>query len=210
LVVLFAIATRALPGATCPDTSAVRALVNAQRVRYPAMGIADVLKLLQQATMGSEHWVTTRDDAQRWMDSEWNTLSVDTLDALVDTLGAHGKFARVYLAPYRAAGGRPGPLINAFVATGRVHGDTAILGCALRHLITLTERRELPWNSDSVAAAIRRWRRAGYPALDHTPTYERAYRPHYRVVALPLLQALLREASPARDTRRPANGPRLQ
>lgn len=176
------------PGvAPCAGRGTWQELLRAHQRRYPAMGVADALKLLQQATLGSEHWVR-EGEAAGWMQREWASLGPGPDEPLVDTLGPGGAFARIHLRPWRAAGGAPGPLVHAFVATGQAgRPDTAALGCALEALAA--EPR--PWPAESVAAAVAAWRARGYPAMQHSEGFTAAYRPAYRVVALSQVPALL-------------------
>lgn len=177
---------------TCADPSGSTALPLAHLVRYPLMEIPDAFKLLQQATMGSEHAVRDSSGPQRWMEREWATLGEGPPELLVDTLGTNGRFARVHLRAWRAAGGAPTALVRAFVATaGTSEPDTAALRCAIDGLIRLAQTGKAPWTADSVDAAARAWGALGYPAVDHSAPYESAYRPAYRVVALSLIAGLL-------------------
>jgi hypothetical protein len=174
----------------CADAGWLESLLLSHQHRYPAMGIRDAFKLLQQATLGSEHAVQ---DTAAAAGEEWDALLPGPREPLVDTLGPRGRFARVNLRPYRAAGGTAPALLAAFVRTARsVPRDTAAFSCGLRTLAALARGRRVPWPHDSVVALEADWARRGYPAEHHTPAFERTYRPAYRVVALSLLPALLR------------------
>ena len=171
-------------------------LVTSHLSRYPAMELVDAMKLLHQATMGSEHWVL-EDAAAAWMDREWASLGPGPDEPLVDTLGANGRYARINLRPYRAAGGAPGPLVGAFVAAGReAPPDSAALSCALEALAELARRGQVPWSADSVSAVIVRWRQEGFPALRHSELYRRAQAPAYRVVPVSRVESLLEGLRP--------------
>jgi hypothetical protein len=155
--------------------------------RYPAMDIPDALKLLQQATTGSEHAVLDPASANAWMEREWSTMADGPAEPLVDTLGAGGQFARVHLRPYRDNGGAPSQLATAFVATANTEGtDATALRCAL---VAVTP--SVPWDSAGWQAEVAAWAEAGYPAMHHSPGYESAYRPAYRVVAVDKVPTLV-------------------
>ena len=111
-------------------------------------------------------------------------------------LDPEGRIGRLNLRPYRARGGSPDALHDAFVAGARAFDASPArfrrawdaLGRALNshpvgHL-TSAEWRRLD----------RAWRADGYPAIHHSPEYVRARRPAYRVLpvvqARPLLDAL--------------------
>src|SRR4029077_17449883 len=81
----------------------------------PLMQLPDAYKLLHQATMGSEHAMKGREAAAAWMAEELKDLKPGPVEPLVDTLGSPGRFARIHLRPYLAAGGSPDTLVNEVV-----------------------------------------------------------------------------------------------
>ncbi|MES2304559.1 MAG: subclass B3 metallo-beta-lactamase [Gemmatimonadota bacterium] len=157
----------------------------------------DAFKLLQQATLGSEHAVRDPLEPARWMTREWASLGDGPAEPLVDTLGANGAFARIHLRPWRATGRAPSEVVTAFVATARTAtADTTALRCAIRAVVALAHDGQVRWDADSVTAQGRRWEAAHFPAVDHSPRFEAAYRPAYRVVSLPLVATLLTPPTP--------------
>jgi hypothetical protein len=164
----------------CADPHAWRDLMSNHLQRYPAMEIPDALKLLQQAAAGSEHAALDPASAEAWMEREWSTMAGGPTEPMIDTLGVGGQFARVHLRPYRDNGGAPAQLTAAFVATANAErADTGVLGCAL-----IAVAAAVPWDSARWRAEVAAWAKVGYPAMHHSPGYESAYRPAYRVVAV--------------------------
>ena len=177
----------AVTRAACDDDGPWQRLVLDHLGRYPDMEVRDALKLLQQAALGSEHWVR-EGDAAHWMQREWSVLEDGPREPLVDTLGPDARFARIHLRAYRAVGGDPVPLVQAFVATAALaDADTAVLRCALDALVGLARRGAVPWPEDGVTTARLEWASRGYPAIHHSTRFQQRYRPAYRVVALPLV-----------------------
>ncbi len=153
------------------------------------MEISDAFKLLQQATMGSEHAVPDASAAAAWMEREWSTLGQGPVEPMVDTLGRRGRYARIHLRAYRESGGDPARLTAAFVATAAsATGDTAQLGCALDAVAPV-----VPWDSAQWRTEATTWRRAGYPSMHHSPGYEAAHHPAYRVIAVERSASLLEQ-----------------
>ena len=174
---------------TC-DTDPWTALVRSHLARYPAMQPADAYKLLHQATLGSEHAMPSRTMAQDWLTKEIASLPAGPPELLVDTLGTGGRFARVNLRPFLAAGGVADSLLNAFVRTARESTrDTTQLACALEAVRQMTAHHETSWSADSVDRLFGKARAEGYPAMHHSDAYEAAYHPAYRVVAAELVPA---------------------
>lgn len=171
----------------CSDPDQWRELLANHRNRYHAMEIPDALKLLQQATTGSEHAVTNVEEASAWTTREWATMGSGPDEPIIDTLGADGRYVRVHLRPYRDAGGKPEPLTTAFVATANHSApDTALLACAIAAVTP-----SIPWDSVRWRTEAERWRRNGYPAMHHSAGYEAAHRPAYRVIRLQDVSGLM-------------------
>jgi hypothetical protein len=153
---------------------------------------ADGYKLLHQATMGSEHAVSDRGAAARWMEREWSEMAEGPEEPLVDTLGAPARFARVHLRPWRRAGGSPDVLVDAFVQTaGRAQPDPGALSCALDQMAGVAGQVGSRWDAATVKSLIREQRTAGYPAVHHSAQYEASVRPAYRLVDVGLVPGLL-------------------
>ena len=149
---------------------------------------ADAYKLLHQATLGSEHAIPSRDKAEQWLLREISTLPAGPAEPLADTLGAGGRFARIHLRPFLAAGGIPDSLLSAFVRTAQeATRDTAQLACALEAMRQMTAAGESGWQADSVNRLLNEAQAAGYPAMHHSDVFEDAYHPAYRVVSVTLV-----------------------
>lgn len=166
------------------DRSSWEALLLEHAARYPSMDIVDALKLVQQAATGSEHAVDDPTTAAAWLRSELANMGAGPMEAMVDTLGRGGRFARVHLRPWRATGGDADALTRTFVATAALPADTVALTCALDVLVTLVTELRLPWDRTATTEAIADWNARGRPAMHHSSEYEARYRPAYRVVAV--------------------------
>ncbi len=193
--------------------------------RYPALELADLYKLLHQATEGSEHAVEDRVSAAAWLDREIRTLGPgpEAPEPLIETLGRGGRYVRVHLRPFLAAGGDPARLLEAFVATAgnsaardgalapapvgadRPHADSTFsdtdsdsLHVDLRIALSALEQTaavdRLPWPKEEVAAFISDRMAEGFPAMHHSETYRQIYRPAYRVVAVNYTPLLVADA----------------
>lgn len=152
--------------------------------RYPRLQVADLYKLLHQASMGSEHAVSGEAGVRAWLERELVTMGAGPEEPLIDPISPDGEIVRVHLRPYTAAGLDPEQLLEAFVQTareyrgfaerlqryGQVAGDMAAAGL-------------LPFRPAQVRAFMQRMEERGFPAVHHSPVYETLYRPAYRVVA---------------------------
>ncbi len=146
--------------------------------RYPAMQIVDLYKLIHQATLGSEHAVTDPEAARRYLGRELAEMGDGLPEPLLDPLSEETGIIRVHLRPYAAAGGDPDRLLEAFLRTANeFHGDTQTLE---RYWFVATDLGYFP--ADRMDKFIRSMRNQHYPAVHHSPDYQRLYRPAYRVV----------------------------
>lgn len=142
--------------------------------RHPLMQSEDIYKLLHQGCMGSEHAVGDHEGVARWMTRELAEMGAGPEDPLIDPIAPDGRIVRVHLRPFVAAGFDTPVLLEAFVQTANTfRGDTEALAAGLRDAAMLCDAGDL---FTALAAQ-------GYPAIHHSPAYERAYRPAYRVVA---------------------------
>ena len=168
---------------SAPDPDA--AFFLAQARAEPEVRVADAYKWLVHATRGGEHAVASAFAARQWLDQEWATLGPPQPDEpLWVPLADDGRIGRLNLRPYRAQGGAPEPLLAAFLASAesfdaspaRFRAAWNALGRELKkqpvgHL-TAEDWRRLD----------REMRALGYPALHHSPEYEQARHPAYRVL----------------------------
>ena len=168
---------------SAPDPDA--AFFLAQARAEPEVRVADAYKWLVHATRGGEHAVASAFAARQWLDQEWATLGPPQPDEpLWVPLADDGRIGRLNLRPYRAQGGAPEPLLAAFLASAesfdaspaRFRAAWNALGRALKQnpqgYLTYSDWRRLD----------REMRAQGYPALHHSPEYEQARHPAYRVL----------------------------
>lgn len=151
----------------------------------PEMRVQDAYKWLFHATLGGEHAVTDDAGPRRWMTREWATLTAPRPgESETQRLDPDGRVLRVHLRPYRGRGGDSEMLLAVFVASARqfraprsafVEAWTALDRRLSRGRIGHVDRNA--W-----ATLDRGMRAQGYPAVHHSPEYETAYRPAYRVV----------------------------
>jgi len=185
------------PRGACASIDAWVRLIDGHVARYPAMALPDAYKVLHQATMGSEHAVPSRDAARAWLADELEGLGGGPEEPLVDPLGENSRVVRIHLRPFRAAGGSPERLLDAFVETAaQVTPDPGALACALDALVSGSASRDRPWDATEAAAYVRDRAAEGYPAVHHSDGFVAAYRPAYRVVGVELVAEALEGAAP--------------
>ena len=158
----------------------------AQAPADPELRIEDAYKWLFHATRGGEHAIVNEFAVRQWLDQEWATLGPPQPgEPLWVPLTADGRVGRLNLRPFKAQGGSADDLHAAFLASAdsfaadpaRFRAAWNALGRDLeanpRGHLTRAEWRRLDAHA----------RKDGYPARHHSPEYEQARTPAYRVLA---------------------------
>jgi hypothetical protein len=156
--------------------------------RYPRMELTDIYKLLHQAALGAGHAIGDPRQAREALRSECAQLDAEDAEPVVDPISPDGQLARVHLRPYLAAGHDIDALADAFLATPQNYPaapDKLAKFCAC--LGDLADSRALPFGRSAVSEYFDVVLAQGFPVVRHSQTYRSAYRPAYRVVAVPLL-----------------------
>lgn len=161
--------------------------------RYPKMEPVDAVKLAYQSVFGGGHLV--KDEA-----SSLARLSEERASALrsPEPFAAKEPFepvgfgrARIMLSSC-ALTILPDELLNrAFMLSSREPvGDTALFSEALDILTQTALSGAFSFSPEALSEYLVRYRASGSPMVSHSETYLLAYRPAYRVVGKPYVQAL--------------------
>lgn len=147
--------------------------------RYPAMQIADMVKLLYQSEFGGGHMVQSEEDSLRRLRAECESCPEGD-KVRFESIG--GRLCRMYLArelPLSAE-----KLNRAFVqAASRQKGSVEAFEKKLDILGGLCRSEELPFSLQELEEYCGKYRAMGFPPVSHSEIYRRCYRPAYRVVS---------------------------
>jgi hypothetical protein len=156
--------------------------------RYPALQIQDLYKLMHQAALGSEHAISDRTSVEKWMMRELAEIGERTPEPLLDPLSQNGEIVQIHLRHYLAAGQDPQLLLEAFIRTAnRYHGDIRLLEQYWQDAVAMTI-----FPAPALDEFFQELKVKGFPAVHHSPEYERLYRPAYRVISLALCPEMRR------------------
>ncbi len=202
LPLLFAIAMFPhAPAAPCDPKPWQRAF-DQYVTTYPQAQAADLYKFAHHGIMGSEHAIGDTSAVRAYMTRELSQLASGALsrthavaEPIVEPLPPDGRFVRVHLRPFQKQHGSTDSLLLAFIATANsAKGDTSRFACAEQAL------SGAPWLAAARAAGalIAEKRRSGFAAVHHSPAYEKAYGPAYRVIEASRAGSLLRETKIAK------------
>jgi hypothetical protein len=169
-------------------------LIRVHLERYPASGVMDVYKLLHQATFGPGHLIASKKAAQEWLEQEVDQLTPAPHEPLVENIHPEGELVRLHLRPYVAHRGQIKPLLDAFVRSAdQVQGAPETILARWQVFETLCRAGEVwaqrfAWREVALFGRIRA--QEHWPAVSHSPEYNSAYDPAYRVLTRPEAQAL--------------------
>ncbi len=164
----------------------LHALIQTHLLRYPRSEVMDVYKLLHQATFGPGHLIASKKNAREWLESECELLAPSSQEALVESAHPDGQIVRLHLRPYLAYGGKIKLLLDALIQSAeQVPGEPDTMARRWSEFESecqpggrYTARFEL--QEVLLLGRIRRQER--WAAIHHSPAYETAYKPHYRVL----------------------------
>lgn len=147
--------------------------------RYPAMQMQDLYKLIHQAALGSEHAVSDPESARNWLNRELVEMGEGPMEPLVDSISADGEIVRIHLRPFVVARRDLDILLEAFIGTANEYrGDVHLLEGYWQTAMALAR-----FPSVEMDKFIRSMKENNYPAVHHSPIYEKLYHPAYRIVA---------------------------
>ena len=160
----------------------IETVVRDHLLRYPALQIQDLYKLLHQAALGSEHAVPDRTSVERWLTRELAEMGEGITEPLLDPISHDGEIVRIHLCTYVAAGHDPVMLLDAFIRTANEHhGTFQILEQYWQDAVAMDHFPALAMDE-----FFQDLKNKIFPAVHHSAEYERLYQPAYRVVSLAL------------------------
>ena len=152
--------------------------------RYPRLHLVDIYKLVQQASLGSEHAVSDFERARSWLEREVSRLGAGPEEPVEDPISPGGGILRIHLRPYLGQGGEVQQLLRAFVRTANeFQGSVDRLKEFWQAVDFLATEGRLAIPVSEVRAFWSTMKARNFPAVHHSPTYQKIYRPAYRVVA---------------------------
>lgn len=134
---------------------------------------------------GGEHAAPSETAAWAWLETEWDGLGPPLPgEALVVPLRPDGAVVRLNLRPFKAAGGDPKALLEAFLSSARSFApDPGLFVASWRAFGRgLAAGGANEWTSVAFEELDRASEKAGWPARHHGRAYAEARKPAYRVL----------------------------
>ena len=157
-----------------------RALLTEHYKRYPQMQISDIFKFIFQSSFGCEHMVASEELAINNIKREYAEMITERA-LLVEKLD--GDYSRVDLS-YLDKGLSAEALGKLFCLSANIERDGAEkLAKKLMAARSLVSEGVLPFALEDFEKELSRWSSDGYPAVHHSDSFRKAYKPAYRVIA---------------------------
>ena len=159
--------------------------------RHPDMQVEDIYKLVYQAAMGNDHSVTDTAAARFNLLMEFDEVLADSSEPLVEPLSPDGRIVRINLRPYKAGQGDVNLLYFAMIRSSHfLRPSSERLDTWLDEIVEESEYGTIPVDKGTLKTYFAQKRADGFPAVEHSETYETLYAPSYRVVMSELVPAL--------------------
>ena len=156
---------------------------------YPRLEVADIFKFVFQSAFGCEHLVSSEERALNYIKAELERIKDDKSAPRIDALD--GDYSRVHLSCLSDEV-TPEVLAKYFCLSAKVEE-----GGKERLLEKIAVARELiadgtiPLSLSDFDELHAKWEAAGYPAIHHSDSFRKAYRPAYRVIANEYLKYII-------------------
>ena len=152
--------------------------------RYPRMQPTDAVKLIYQSEFGGGHLIRDAQSCLEYLRREYASVVKDPLMPLYEDIG--NGIVRVHLAAVQK---EDLPWLGScFITSAGEHGGT--MDGFLKKLEVLRKvAREgfFTFDLSSLDIYLESYRKAGYPAVSHSPQYRECYHPAYRIILRRLL-----------------------
>jgi len=172
------------------------ALIKTHVQRYPEIDILDVYKLLHQAVFGPGHAIKNHKAAREWLERETEILQPAGAEPLLESVHPDGAIVRLHLRTYLALKGKLNKLLDAFIESSKMNSGSAATMAMdwgiFEQMIVPDGELAGRFNPRTVTLTGQTRASQNWPASQHSPNFEFAYRPAYRVLTSPLAEALLR------------------
>jgi hypothetical protein len=174
------------------DPSGLLSLFRKHLDWYPHMQVQDAYKLLYQGVMGPEHLFSNLQDFSLLLVAEFESLSSDAEQQLVEPIRVDQTLFRLNLRAYKSTHSSVDSLLPHLLDTLHTnHGIKADLIENWHAYVRICVQDLLDTFPISEVQSFSGWlEQADYPAIHHSEVYRREYQPAYRLISsqfIPLL-----------------------
>ena len=191
---ILALALAALMAAACgQDGRSIRDAISGQMADYPESRVQDIYKSFCQDNLGPEHLIPNPDAAREYLLSELGEYRSDLAEGKYtkpakryEPVGDEGNYIRVELSVILDSLVTENRLLEAFVSSANAGQNMTPDQWAKKwQKVAAVIRRDFPGIPDAERDLLQidSLISEGHLILHHSPVYEAAYHPHYRIIA---------------------------
>jgi len=164
----------------------VQSLLIKEFTRFPKSEAQDYYKLLFQVVYGAEHMIQNNNDCFEMLDKEMSQIESDIHCALYDDISLTFPLVRVNLSRCKADKIDHHTISKAFFEGAKIDTkiDTIEFETYLNIAVNALIKHPFNLNEKNLEVFIRKIKKLGFPAVHHSDTYRKSYKPHYRVIPL--------------------------
>ena len=189
LLLILAALAAILAGGCSRSARTIREAVAGQLADYPESRVQDIYKSFCQDNLGPEHLIPNPDAARDYLLSELEEYRSDIAEGKYskparrfEPVGDEGNYIRVELSVILDSLLTEGRLLEAFVESANAGQNMTPDQWARKwKKVAAVIRRDFPDIPDS--GQIDSLMAEGHLIFHHSPVYEAAYHPHYRIIA---------------------------
>ena len=158
--------------------NAVKALVS----QYPEATLQDVYKSFYQERFGPGHMIPNVENARNYLMSEMEQAA-ENAGSYYEPTGSEGRYVRIYLNAVSDGKISAERLLDAFVESANyVAPRTDKWAEQWSKIVNVIEEKQLPVAANDELKELLKTCSEQDEAVHHSESYEKAYRPHYRIV----------------------------
>jgi hypothetical protein len=172
------------------DEDALASLLKEHYERRPLMRATDFYKLLYQGVFGVGHIMGGAARSRLQEEAERINPEDHPEDPFTESVSADGEILRVNLRPYIRRGLDLDELFGVMVESAKDEGDPEEFREAWGVFMELVDAGEIEVEADEIGELVEELDTSGPYPHHHSPEYNEAYYPAYRVVRRELLPGL--------------------
>ena len=178
--------------ATDTESKKIEQAVKTLISQYPEATLQDVYKSFYQERFGPGHMIPNVDNARNYLMSEMEQASENT-GAYYEPIGSDGKYVRIYLNAVSDGKISAQQLLDAFVkSANHVEPRSDKWVDQWAHILKVIKEKRLPVTMNEELKLLLKECSEQDEAVHHSETYNKAYRPHYRIVERSIFEQQLK------------------
>lgn len=193
VTIMMAITAMCLVGcATNTENKRIEQAVNTLIGKYPEATLQDIYKSFYQERFGPGHMIPNVDNARNYLMSEME-LAAESNGAYYEPTGSDGRYVRIYLNAVADGKISAQQLLDAFVeSANHVEPRSDKWADQWANIVKVIEEKQLPVKMNEELKQLLKDCSEQDEAVHHSETYNKAYRPHYRIVERSIFEQQLK------------------